>query len=146
MQFLGDILSAAIRQVPGAEARVEVAAPSVRVFVNGSSDDLLRVFVNLIDNALRYSDAKVLVEVGRREQHAFVRIKDSGPGIAPEHLDHLFERFYRVDKSRTSETGGTGLGLAICYGLVRAHGGQIQVSSSVGHGTSFSVTLPIIAE
>jgi signal transduction histidine kinase len=74
-----------------------------------------------------------------------VSVKDSGPGIPPEHLEHLFERFYRIDKSRASETGGTGLGLAICKGVVQAHGGQISVSSKVGLGTTFTVMLPVAA-
>jgi signal transduction histidine kinase len=71
-----------------------------------------------------------------------VTIEDTGPGIAAEHLPHLFERFYRVDMARSREEGGSGLGLAIAHTIVVAHGGTIEVTSDVGHGTKVMVTLP----
>jgi len=144
---LNEILTEAVQQVPGTDERVTSTMPPDDVVIEGSPDDLARVFVNLIDNAMRHSpeSAPVSVEVARRGEFASVSVKDAGPGIPPEHLEHLFERFYRIDKSRASETGGTGLGLAICKGVVRAHGGQISVISKVGRGTTFTVLLPLAA-
>ncbi|MHB8635600.1 MAG: sensor histidine kinase [Fimbriimonadaceae bacterium] len=142
---LGAIVSDAIRQLPESDGRIEASIPPDDVVVEGSAEELTRVFVNLIDNALRHSPSgsPVQVDVARRDNLASVSVKDAGPGIAPEHLEHLFDRFYRVDESRTSQAGGTGLGLAICKGVVQAHGGQISVSSMVGLGTTFTVLLPI---
>ena len=71
-----------------------------------------------------------------------IAIEDTGPGIAAEHLPHLFERFYRVDAARSREQGGSGLGLAIAHSILTAHGGTIDVNSEVGRGTTITVTLP----
>jgi two-component system, OmpR family, phosphate regulon sensor histidine kinase PhoR len=100
------------------------------------------VFSNLIDNALKYGGSPI--EVGARDSEDGVEfyVRDSGPGIASEHLPRLFERFYRVDRARSRESGGTGLGLAIAKHIVRAHGGSIHVSSELNHGATFSFTLP----
>jgi signal transduction histidine kinase len=82
------------------------------------------------------------VTAGRHWQEIFVSVTNTGPGIAPEHLPHLFERFYRVDSARTRDTGGFGLGLAIAQAIVQAHHGQIEADSRVNVGTTFTVTLP----
>ena len=71
-----------------------------------------------------------------------VDVADAGPGIPPEHVEHVFERFHRVDRGRSSASGGTGLGLAIVDAIARAHGGWASVTSQVGHGSTFSITLP----
>ena len=81
-----------------------------------------------------------LQRVGRA---ARLIVKDNGPGIAAEHLPHIFDRFYRVDKARSREAGGTGLGLAIVHQLVMLHGGEIRVESEEGKGTAFIVELPL---
>jgi signal transduction histidine kinase len=73
-----------------------------------------------------------------------VAVKDSGIGIPKEHVPHIFERFYRVDKARSRAEGGTGLGLAICQHIVQVHGGRIEVESQVGQGSAFSVFLPLV--
>ena len=73
-------------------------------------------------------------------------MSDTGIGIAPEHLPHLFERFYRIDQARTRTAGGTGLGLALAEWIVHAHGGEISVASQPGHGTVFTVRLPLLPE
>jgi two-component system phosphate regulon sensor histidine kinase PhoR len=114
------------------------------LFVLGTRDQLEQVFVNLLDNAIKYSLDKGVVEVSARRTpgSVCVDVKDSGIGIMQEHLSRIFERFYRVDKARSRESGGTGLGLAIAKNIVEAHGGQVAVSSEFNHGSTFAVTLP----
>lgn len=115
------------------------------VEVSGDSAALERVFFNLVENAIRYtpSGETVTVRVSAEDNHAQVEVADTGAGIAPEHLPHLFERFYRVDKARSRELGGVGLGLSIVKALVEAHGGSVAVQSELGHGSRFLVRLPL---
>jgi two-component system phosphate regulon sensor histidine kinase PhoR len=103
-----------------------------------------QVFANLLSNALRYAQNGRKVVLGAKERDGTVEffVKDFGPGIPSEHLPRIFERFYRVDKARSRETGGTGLGLAIVKHIVLNHGGTVRVESSVGHGSSFFFALP----
>ena len=102
-----------------------------------------QVLTNLVDNAIKYGDSEgnIRIELGRQGDKVTISVSDDGPGIDPEHLEKIFRRFYRVDKSRSRETGGTGLGLAICKHLLKLHGETISVSSQVGEGTTFSFTL-----
>jgi signal transduction histidine kinase len=102
------------------------------------------LFRNLIENAVKYSpeDADVVVEVRSNPDTVTVAVTDTGVGIAREALEHLGERFYRVDASRTRPTGGTGLGLSICKSIVQAHGGTIEFQSVPGQGTTVTVHLP----
>jgi len=101
------------------------------------------IFANLIDNALKYAASGGTIVVGTRARACAVEfyVRDSGPGIPSEHLPRLFERFYRVDKARSRESGGTGLGLAIAKHIVLAHGGTIRAESELGHGSTFLFTL-----
>jgi two-component system, OmpR family, phosphate regulon sensor histidine kinase PhoR len=103
-----------------------------------------QVFANLISNAIRYAAAGKKIEVGGEDQPGIVEffVRDFGPGIASEHVPRIFERFYRVDKARSRETGGTGLGLAIVKHIVLNHGGAVRVQSSLGHGSTFYFSLP----
>jgi two-component system phosphate regulon sensor histidine kinase PhoR len=103
-----------------------------------------QVLSNLIDNALKYGDTgkKILVGAGETEEGVQFYVRDFGSGISSEHLPRLFERFYRVDKARSRESGGTGLGLAIAKHVVRAHGGTIKAESELNHGSVFYFTLP----
>jgi two-component system phosphate regulon sensor histidine kinase PhoR len=103
-----------------------------------------QVFGNLISNALRYAQDGKKIVVGAHEQENGIEffVRDFGPGIASEHLPRIFERFYRVDKARSRESGGTGLGLAIVKHIVLNHGGSVRVESTVGHGTTFFFLLP----
>jgi two-component system phosphate regulon sensor histidine kinase PhoR len=107
-------------------------------------DAIHQVFTNLIDNALKYGDqgGKVLVGACESEDGVQFYVRDFGSGISSEHLPRLFERFYRVDKARSLESGGTGLGLAIAKHVVRAHSGTIHVESELNHGSTFYFTLP----
>jgi two-component system phosphate regulon sensor histidine kinase PhoR len=103
-----------------------------------------QVFANLVSNALRYAQSGNKVVIGARKHPSTIEfyVRDFGPGIASEHLPRIFERFYRVDKARSRETGGTGLGLAIVKHIVLNHGGSVRVESSVGHGSTFFFSLP----
>ena len=104
-----------------------------------------QVLRNLISNALRYTPAgaRVTVKLARAGNAAQVEVSDTGPGIPADALEHVFERFWRGDKSRSRALGGSGLGLAIARQWIEAHGGQIGVTSQVGRGTTFWFTLPI---
>jgi two-component system phosphate regulon sensor histidine kinase PhoR len=103
-----------------------------------------QVFANLIDNALKYGASGGRVVLGARSVPHAVEffVQDFGAGIASEHLPRLFERFYRVDKARSRESGGTGLGLAIAKHIMLAHGGSIRAESELAHGSTFLFTLP----
>ncbi|MBN1297725.1 PAS domain-containing protein, partial [bacterium] len=105
---------------------------------------LQQALVNLIDNALKYGDddSQVVITAETRDIRVVIHVRDRGPGIAQEHLDRLFERFYRVDKSRSRELGGSGLGLAIVKHIVQAHRGTVSVVSRQGEGSVFTISLP----
>jgi two-component system phosphate regulon sensor histidine kinase PhoR len=114
--------------------------------VRADREAIHQVFSNLIDNAMKYGRAgrRILLGArpGRRGVGVEFYVQDFGAGIASEHLPRLFERFYRVDKARSRESGGTGLGLAIAKHIVLAHGGSIRAESELGHGSTFLFTLP----
>jgi two-component system phosphate regulon sensor histidine kinase PhoR len=106
---------------------------------------LEQVFANLVDNAIKYGRLNGHVVLGGRQLEDGRReffVRDDGPGIPPEALERVFERFYRVDKARSRDQGGTGLGLAIVKHIVHAHGGEVRVSSELGKGATFYFTLP----
>ncbi len=106
---------------------------------------LEQAVINLIDNAIKYSDAGATVRVAAAQEQssAVIRVMDNGRGIAANHLPRLFERFYRVDKARSRELGGTGLGLAIVKHIMTAHQGTVQVESTVGRGSTFTLRFPL---
>jgi two-component system, OmpR family, phosphate regulon sensor histidine kinase PhoR len=110
-------------------------------------DAMTQVFGNLIENAMKYgkSGGRVRVSAQARQDEVEFVVQDFGPGIAYEHLNRIFERFYRVDKARSRDSGGTGLGLAIVKHIVQAHGGRIWAESELGAGAAFHFTLPILA-
>ena len=113
--------------------------------VYADSEALHQVFSNLVDNALKYgaSGGRILIGARTSPQGVEFYVRDFGPGISSEHLPRLFERFYRVDKARSRESGGTGLGLAIAKHIVLAHGGTIRAESELNHGSAFLFTLPL---
>ncbi len=120
-------------------------APAPPLEVSGSGAEILSAMSNLVTNAIRYTPAGGTIDAGWRQlpdgRVAF-SVRDSGAGIAPEHIPRLTERFYRVDRSRSRETGGTGLGLAIVKHVVQRHGGELHIESVVGVGSTFSFQLP----
>ncbi len=113
--------------------------------IRGDDLRLRQMFLNLISNAIKYTPEGGRLEIGLKmvEDSAVIVINDSGIGIPEEHLAHIFDRFYRVDKARNRMDGGTGLGLSIVKWIADAHGGSIQVSSKVQKGSSFSIRLPL---
>jgi heavy metal sensor kinase len=115
------------------------------IVVDGDETALRRLLLILVDNAIKYTPAggSINIELAPEENAALVRITDTGIGIAPADLPHVFDRFWRADKVRSRATGGTGLGLAIARWIVHRHGGVIVVSSEVGRGSAFTVTLPL---
>jgi len=124
---------------------------SVEVYIEEQIPDILldgkgisRVLANLLDNSLKYtnSNGKIKISVTEKDSFINVSIEDNGKGIPQEELPFIFERFYRIDKSRARETGGTGLGLAIAKQIVKAHGGEIFAQSKAGEGTIMTFSLP----
>src|SRR5439155_1582318 len=107
-----------------------------------------QVLLNLIDNAIKYCPTGSDVWVRLREDHtsAILEVNDNGPGIPPDSLNHLFDRFYRIDKVRSRDLGGSGLGLSICKSICEAHGGTIEVEGQLGKGATFRVLLPLKAQ
>lgn len=116
--------------------------------IQGDAEPLRQAFSNLIENGIKYTPAggSVAVAAGREGHVLTVSVTDTGAGVAPDDLPHLFERFYRTDDARARDTGGFGLGLAIARATIRAHGGNIGVTSAIGEGTVFTVSLPVPAE
>jgi two-component system phosphate regulon sensor histidine kinase PhoR len=121
------------------------SAGAPETLVMADHDAMNQIFGNLIENALKYAISGRRVCVGARLLEAEVEffVQDFGPGIASEHLDRIFERFYRIDKARSRESGGTGLGLAIVKHLVQVHGGRVWAESELGSGSIFHFTLPL---
>ncbi len=127
----------------GVELLLEHAVP-VQVFAD--LDAIHQVFSNLIDNAIKYAGAgrRIMLGANAREGSVEFYVRDFGPGIAAEHHRRIFERFYRVDKARSRESGGTGLGLAIVKHIVLNHGGNVRVESALHHGATFFFSLPAV--
>jgi len=118
--------------------------PQPSALVHGNADALVRLFTNLIDNAARHTpaDGDIRVTVAAKGRDVTVIVADTGEGIAPEHLPHVADRFYRIDTARSRARGGTGLGLAICDTIVREHHGSMEIDSILGQGTTVTITLP----
>ena len=137
------------RLLPVAEKnKIEVTLDADRsLFVSASPTRLQQLFGNLIENAIKYNkpNGSVTVTARRQKQTAIISVKDTGIGIAPEHFERLFERFYRVDTSRSREIGGTGLGLSIVKHLAALYGGEVGVESEAGKGSNFIVRLPLLS-
>lgn len=123
-----------------------LASQPFSLTVNGDRIKIRQLFLNIMENAIKYTPAGGRISVAAEEKNgtALVMIKDTGIGILAEHLPHIFERFYRADKARSRAEGGAGLGLAIAKQIAVMSGGDIDVESEVGKGTTFYVSLPLI--
>jgi two-component system phosphate regulon sensor histidine kinase PhoR len=154
---MSDVIAQVIRSLEplAREADVTLSSkPSATALrVRGDRDELEQVMQNLVHNAIKYGRKGGTVEIevseraatkGRRHTLA-ISVKDEGPGIAPEHLPRLTERFYRVDTARSREKGGTGLGLAIVKHILNRHRGELEISSEVGRGSQFTVVLDALS-
>ncbi|HEU5275665.1 MAG TPA: ATP-binding protein, partial [Xanthobacteraceae bacterium] len=126
---------------------VKIDVLSEPLVVRGDRDELIRVFENLVENALKYGASGERVEIalarGADETEALAAVRDYGPGIAPEHLPRLTERFYRVDVTESRIQGGTGLGLALVKHILNRHRGRLSIESTPGKGATFTVRLPL---
>jgi two-component system phosphate regulon sensor histidine kinase PhoR len=123
---------------------LSLQAPVDLPVVQADPGQMEGLLLNLVDNALKYTDkGSVTVRLAGREGQLSIEVEDTGPGIGEDHLPHVFERFYVVDKSRSKKLGGTGLGLAIVKHIALAHKGTVSVRSRVGEGTTFSVLIPL---
>jgi two-component system phosphate regulon sensor histidine kinase PhoR len=145
-----DLLSQALQEAKGLSQVISNPPHDIRIIegpsllVAGAKSELLSALSNLLSNAVRYTPDGGLISAGWRlkDGGAEFFVEDTGPGIAAEHLPRLTERFYRVDRSRSRETGGTGLGLAIVKHVVQRHGGQLDIVSTLGKGSCFCFLLP----
>ncbi|WP_239630704.1 ATP-binding protein [Paenibacillus sp. H1-7] len=145
---VASIVQSAIHRLPqhaGAEhAEFELELDSELPLLKADKLRMEQVLVNLFTNAIRYNQGKPVIRISAESDDSFVhiRVQDNGIGIAPEHADKIFDRFYRVDVSSSRQTGGTGLGLAISKGIIEAHGGRIRVESEPGSGSTFIISVP----
>jgi two-component system phosphate regulon sensor histidine kinase PhoR len=128
-------------------SQLQLDLPGAPVPVAGDRAELVTAIDNLLDNALRHGPAggRVRLRVGQEEVEAVVEVEDHGPGIPEAEQERVWERFYRVDKSRSRELGGTGLGLSIVRNVALAHGGRVSLDSEAGHGSTFRIHLPVRA-
>src|SRR5699024_8787194 len=122
------------------EMKLQVSNESI--FVNGNGDQLKQVIYILMDNAIKYSEKGVELKAFAKGDDILVKVIDHGDGISLEEQERIFDRFYRVDKARSRDTGGTGLGLSIAKTIATIHHGNLSVSSDIGKGTTFILTLP----
>jgi two-component system phosphate regulon sensor histidine kinase PhoR len=144
---LRDVLQAALDECGPKAAERHIAvrlAGDAELLAEVSPALLEQAVMNLLDNAIKYSEAEseVVVETACLPEEILIHVRDQGCGIEEEHLDRLFERFYRVDKARSRKLGGTGLGLSIVKHIVNVHGGKVTVESSPGQGSTFTIHLP----
>ncbi len=148
-----DLRSMALEAVGQARQKLSGDLPPVNVLIEpdftkafADQDKVMRVFTNLLNNALKYTrpDGEVNVRALKEDHHIRVIIEDNGSGISEEELPRIFERFYRVEKTRSRDYGGTGLGLSIARKIIEAHDGKIWIESAPGKGTRVSFTLPVI--
>jgi two-component system phosphate regulon sensor histidine kinase PhoR len=147
-----DALFAQCKQEAGELSRLMWGQPQPMSFdhetgweIAGARQEIYSALSNLINNAVRYTPADREIRVVWRpllQGGAIFSVKDAGPGIAPEHLPRLTERFYRVDRSRSRDTGGTGLGLAIVKHVAQRHGAELRIESIPGQGSTFSIAFP----
>ena len=145
---LGRVVCACVANYDPVAAQSGIALtvdmPSTLPRVRADEDRLIQVLTNLLDNAFKFTPrgGRVSVQAGENDRSVWVSVADTGAGIAPDELPHIFQQFYSGDESREPEKRGMGLGLAICREIISAHQGQIEVESQPGRGARFAFTLP----
>jgi len=148
---VAEILSEAAERVcavaEAAGTPLEFASPVPGLAVAGDRRQLVGALVNLVENAVKYSErgSRVAVSACEDDGRVVLTVSDEGIGIPRRHLERIFERFYRVDRARSRDSGGTGLGLSIVRHVARAHGGEVTVESREGEGSTFRIVLPVVA-
>lgn len=146
LAYLAASVLETLRPLAEAKALVLAVEPGARMeetVIRGDPDRLRQVLLNVLDNSLKHTaTGSVTLRLKSVEKEVIIEVRDTGEGIPPEHLPHVFERFYRVDKARTREQGGTGLGLSIAKSIIDAHGGRIDLHSTPPQGTTCVITLP----
>ncbi len=146
---IADLLRYVVRrfvdqQLPDAPVQIQLDVPNHLPRAQADAERIEQVMVNLLSNALRHTEqGTVRVKAWSQTGQIWVAVEDTGPGISPEDLPHVFDRFWRADRSRDRASGGTGIGLTICRRLIELHSGHIEVESSVGQGSVFRFYLPI---
>jgi signal transduction histidine kinase len=146
-RFIEDAVTRLHPQYQEKGVQLEVRLPPQLPVVSADKWRMTQVMMNLLGNALQYTPSGGRVEVTAQstEEGLVVRVSDSGIGIAPEHLPHIFERFYRVDKSRSRAGGGSGIGLTIARHLIEAHGGSLWAESAGPEkGSAFTFVMPLL--
>jgi len=125
--------------------QIDLSTPETPQMIEGDFRQLVSAVGNVVDNAVKYSDSgsTVHVSVFKSGNSVIIKVEDHGIGISAEHLDRIFERFYRADRARSRDTGGTGLGLSIVRNIVTQHGGQVNVESLEGKGSTFTLVFPL---
>lgn len=146
--LFGRVLFKLSEQVSAKSLTVEQDVPPDLPFLLANEDRVEQVLVNFLTNAIRYSPpgSTISLRAFSATGNITVAVEDQGPGIPAEDLPHIWERFYRVEKSRSRALGGTGLGLAIAKEIIETHGGRVGVTSEVGRGSTFWFTLPAVPE
>ena len=143
--MLNDVSAQASTLAQGKHLKIVPQIPNQAVVIAGDELSLRRLFMALVDNAVKYTSehGTVWVSLDIEDKQAVIRIRDTGIGISNDDLPRVFDRFWRADKVRSRDEGGTGLGLAIAKGITERHGGTLRVESQLGHGSTFSVRLPL---
>lgn len=141
---LAQLTGETVRTFQGASERTILLEANVdQLSINGNRDQLEQVLYILVDNALKYSKGQIEIRISKENHHAKVAVKDYGAGISEEDKERIFDRFYRVDKARSRDTGGTGLGLSIAKTIIEAHEGELIVNSKKGEGSEFAFLIPL---
>jgi two-component system sensor histidine kinase ArlS len=134
-------ISRQLQVVHNRSIQIHTSSPSL--FINGDELKLKQVMIIFVDNAIKYSKDDIHIFIEKDDRNAILRVKDRGIGIQAEEIENIFERFYRVDKVRSRETGGTGLGLSIAKNILNLHNGSIKIHSEVNIGTEIEIELPL---
>ncbi len=144
-QVIAACLTDCEERAKAAQIELQNEAGSDSTIVRADEESLMQILDNLVDNAIKYtpSGGAIVIRCHQESTEAVIEVSDTGIGIAPEHLERLFERFYRVDKARSRELGGTGLGLSIVKHLCQTMGGSVSVESKLGQGSTFQVRIPL---